>query len=486
MPSIKPAVFRWRVEVAESTKKAASLSFATQISTKFINLVLSILFVRLAPASSIGTFTLLISAAQLVCSLGRVGTNYSYAVLLPKQHQDAERLQLTSTYVLFGLVSSLILSLIVVTQLFNTAGFAEVLPNRYWSFFGIIFVYLFSDSVSELFWSIHLALGHFKAVFLRDVWIALGKGLLPLLGALWLGPLGVAIGLGLISILNCWVGSNIPRQQGLGSVFFLRTGFISRPLLIQLLLRGVPFFSVPLVSNLILWPLLMTVASTSGIEKLDTLRVAQICAQILGVISGSLIPVLLVKSSWQPDTGLRLHQQAFQICWVCSVVIYGLYALSDRTLLPLVFGSEASEGAIQISRILVAAAAVQGLSQIPMQRPLKTRTLVMLSLLQIGSLVVAAIVAISIFNPMSRGLLTYASINLLSPLITVICLPVVIRKGLMPGGSTPWAQILVSLMCLTTCFLVKVDIFQTSLLIASIVYIIHGNLGLIRDLKPKR
>ena len=470
----------------ESIKQAASLSFASQSATKVINLGLSILFVRLAPASSIGAFTLLIAAAQLVCSLGRAGTNYSYAVLLPQKQQEAERFQLTATYVLFGLASSLVVAIVALSQLTQATGISEVTLNHAWLFSGLTLAYLLSDSLAETIWSIHLALGRFKAVFLRDVWIALGKGFLPLAGALWLGPLGVASGLGLISVLNCGISTTLLRRHAPGLRVFTDRTWISWRLLTQLLLKGIPFFSVPLVSNLILWPLLMTVVSSSGIDKLDGLRVAQICAQVIGIISASVIPVLLIKSSHHSQAGPHMHQTAFQACWVISILIYGLYALSDRTLLPLIFGNHADDGAIQIARILVAAAAVQGLSQIPMQRPLATRTLVQLSLLQIGSLIVAAFVAIVTFAPASRGLLAYASINLLSPLLTVLCLPAVLGQNLMPGERTPWLQIGISMAVLSTCFLFNGDPFQTGMLVISIGLILYRNRELIHDLKPWR
>lgn len=469
-----------------STKQTAALSFATQISTKAINLGLSILFVRLVPATSVGTFTLLIAAAQLVCSLGRVGTNYSYAVLLPEQKQETDRLQLTTTYSFFGLACSLIVALIALSQLTHATGISELTHQHLWLFCGLTLAYLLSDSVSETIWSIHLALGRFKAVFLRDVWLALGKGCLPLAGALWLGPLGVATGLGLISVLNCWIASTLLRRHSPGLTGLTGAAWISWPLLRQLLLKGVPFFSVPLVSNLILWPLLMSVVNSSGIARLDGLRVAQICAQVIGVISASLIPVLLVKSSQHTQAGLQMHQKAFQACWVISMLIYGVYALSDRTLLPLIFGVRAGDGAIQIARILVAAAAVQGLSQIPMQRPLSTRTLIQLSLLQIISLIMAALVAILIFDPTSNGLLAYASINLLSPLITVLCLPAVLGQNLMPGEHTPWLQIGLSMALLTTCYLINGNPIQISLLVTSLGLIVYGNRGLIHELKPGR
>jgi hypothetical protein len=470
--------------VTGSTKHAAALSFGTQLSTKAINFGLSVAFVRLAPAGCLGYFTLLIAAAQLVCSLGRVGTNYSYAVLLPQQTDSTQRQRLTTTYSLFSLMSSVVVAAVALWQLAHAKGMPEVLQQQAWLISGLTLTYLLSDSLSETVWSIHLARGRFQMVFLRDVWLALGKGLLPLAGALWLGAAGVVGGLALLSLLNGWIAlALLQRQQpciGLPAVL----GGWSWSLLLQLLKKGLPFFSVPLVTNLILWPLLMKVVNSAGINQLDGLRIAQICAQVIGILSASLMPVLLVQSSHQSkDAGRLMHQRAFQACWSLSLLIYCLYALSDTTILPLVFGQGAA-GAISIARILVAAAAVQGLSQIPMQRPLATKALSQLSLLQIGSLVLAAIIAIETFQP-ADGLMAYASISLISPLITVLCLPAVLRERLVPEQNGFQPQLWLSFLLIATCFRPEPGPIQITLLLASVVVVVASNRQLLAVFQPK-
>jgi hypothetical protein len=471
-----------------STKQAATLSLATQIGTKAINLGLSVLFVRLAAPDCVGLFTLLLASAQLVSSLGRLGMNYSFAVLLPRQVDAAAQFRLTSTYSLFSLASSLLVAGVALWQLARTSGLAPLWHSGSGLFAALILAYLLSDASSEILWSIHLALGRFRAVFLRDVWLALGKGALPLAGALWFGAVGVVAGLGLISLLNCWIAALLLRRQPLALAGAQRLGLVSWPLLRQLLAKGLPFFSVPLVNNLILWPLLLKVVNGAGIDKLDGLRVAQICAQVIAIFSASLMPVLWVKSSHDEPSAERMHQRAFQVCWVISIVIYCLYALSDTTLLPLVFGRSASDGALQIARILVVAAAVQGLSQMPMQRPLPTGTLIQLSLLQIGSLILAALAAIHLFNP-AAGLMAYASVNLISPLLTVLLLPALLRQRLVAEDFSALPLTLLSALLLSTCFLGQSGVLQTLqtvLLLGSLAVVLISNRELLLELKPGR
>ena len=468
-----------------STKQAASISLATQIGAKAINLGLSVLFVRLAAPEYVGLFTLLLASAQLVSSLGRLGMNYSFVVLLPKQVNDTAQLLLTTTYTLCSLASSLLVAGIALWQLSQTTGMAAMWDAQSGLLAALIVVYLVSDASAEIFWSIHLALGRFRIVFLRDVWMALGRGALPLGGALCFGFLGMVAGLGLVSLLNCWIAARLLRPKPLALAGPQRIELVSWPLLKQLLAKGLPFFSVPLVNNLILWPLLLQVVNGAGIDKLDGLRVAQICAQVVAIFSGSVMPVLWVKSSHNETSAKYMHQRAFQACWSISIIIYCLYALSDTTLLPLVFGRSASDGAVQIARILVVAAAVQGLSQMPMQRPFSTGTLVQLSLLQISSLIMSALAAIYLLNP-SGSLLAYASVNLISPLLTVLCLPALLGESLVSENFETLPMILVSALILSTSLVGQGGVLQSVVLLSSIAAVMISNRALLLKLKAGR
>ena len=469
-----------------STKQAATMSLVTQIGTKAINLGLSVMFVRLAAPDYVGLFTLLLASAQLVSTLGRLGMNYSFVVLLPKQVNAASQLQLTATYSLFSLGTSLLVAGVALWQLIQSTGMAANWDVQSRLLYALIAAYLVSDASAEIFWSIHLALGRFRIVFLRDVWVALGKGALPLIGAVCFGSLGMVAGLGLVSLLNCWIAATLLRaQQPLARAGRQPTELMSWQLLKQLLTKGLPFFSVPLVNNLILWPLLLQVVNGAGIDKLDGLRVAQICAQVISIFSGSVMPVLWVKSSHDETSAGRMHQRAFQACWAISIVIYCLYALSDTSLLPLVFGRSASDGAVQIARILVVAAAIQGLSQMPMQRPFPTGTLIQLSLLQISSLILAALAAIYLINPCG-GLLAYASVNLISPLLTVLCLPALLGESLVAENFGSLPMILVSALLLITSFMSQGGVLQSVVLLGSLAVVLISNRALLLELKPGR
>ncbi len=436
--------------------RAAKFSIATQVATRGLNLGLSILLVRLASKESVGYYTLLIASAQLICTLGRIGTNYSYAVLLPQQTSTNEINKLTSTYSITSLATSAIIAIFAIWQLNKSGGIPSYLLEKITPINIITFTYLLSDSLSETIWSIHLAKGKFKYVFLRDVWVALSKGTLPLIGCLILGPIGILLGLGVTSFLNCGIAIRMlypeiiedDLEKTNRSIFNIRYYHFSK--LRTLCAKGLPFFSVPLATNMILWPILLNYVNTEGLNNLDGLRIAQICAQSLGLISGSLMPVLLIKSSENQLSGKLLNQQSFKVCWLLSIIIFSLFTLLDTNLLPFIFGS-ASGGAISLARIFVLAAGVQGLSQIPLQRPMPTKMLVRISMLQVVSLIAAALIMIVVPN-IQNGLIAYSSITLISPLLTIIFLPALLGEKLISGNDNNAPELIISSILLITCY----------------------------------
>lgn len=465
-------------------KRTAYLSLGTQVFTRIINLGLSVSFIRFASSDSVGYFTILIAAAQMVCTLGRMGTNYSYSVLLPNRTDSRSKSGLTVTYIVFSTIISLLVAIIALWQVMQNPS-AVAIPEGYaWLFFLLGIIYLYGDSVSEIVWSIHLAQGKFQAVFLRDVWLALGKGLIPLVGALSFGVLGVVGGLSITCAINSIVAISLLKNGRENSQYPDILKLFSWSELTQLLKKGIPFFSVPLVSNLILWPFLLTIISNEGIEKLDGLRVAQICSQLVGVISASLIPILLVKSGKDEKAGDIMHQRSFQACWVISILIYCIYSLSDTTILPLIFGQGPADSALSIARIAIAAAAIQGLSQIPMQRRFPTSSLLKLSLLQVGSLLIAAVIAINTILPFD-GLISYTSIGLVSPLITVLCLPFLLGHRLTPSNTPITIQICISIFLLMTCFTPLNSSIETVGLIISMALATLLNLRFLIEMRPQ-
>ena len=170
-------------------------------------------------------------------------------------------------------------------------------------------------------------MGKFKYVFLRDVWVALSKGTLPLIGYLILGPKGILLGLSLTSIQNCGIAIRTLSQKDIGENFEKINGSILNikyyycSKLRWLCAKGLPFYRVPPATNMILWPILHNYVNNSGLYNLDGLRIAQICAQSLGLISGSLMPILLIKSSENELSGKLIHQRSFKVCWLLSIII---------------------------------------------------------------------------------------------------------------------------------------------------------------------
>ena len=470
--------------MVSSTRSAALLSLGTQGITKLLNLGVSIFFVRLASAESVGLYTLLLGGSQVVCSLGRLGTNYSYAVTLPSERDSFKRTSLTVSYAFIGLVSSLVLSLAVVAQLVQLDIFEELGWVHKVVWICVVCLYFFSEGLAELFWSISLALERYRSVFIRDVWLAGIKGIFAITGALWMGPQGVVAGLSIVGIINSIV--SIASLSDKASQLTLLTQrckqLISLESIKLLLGKGLTFFSVPLISNLILWPFLLNIVSVEGVSTLNSVRIAQICAQLIAMITGSIIPVLLVKSSNQPDRVVGLHQKAFYGCWSIVLLVFGVYSMLDTTMLPLVFGSKINNATIQVSRMLVAGAALQGLSQIPLQRPFETKDLFRAAMVQVCSLILAGVVTIFGVSLGMSTLLSYGLINILSPLFTIVLLAKSLGVSFTPKDQNTLANTGGSVLYLFLCFAIVPNAAALLVQFAVALMILLYNVDFFRNL----
>ena len=467
----------------ESSLDAIRLSIAAQISSKAINLVASILLVRMATRESIGIYTVLILTAQFASTLGRLGTNYSYIVLLPKQENQTNKIELTNTYILFSLISTIIICIILMFQLSFTQSNIPSIENL---FLGIlVFLYLLSDSISEIFWTIHLAFGNFKVIFLRDVWISIGKGILPLVGYLLDGVTGIISGLLITSSINLWISWKLFQEKTKDFKYLgvenkkTSIKLYSWESLTSLLKKGLPFFSVPLISNLILWPILIKYVDTNGFSEIDGLRVAQICAQIIGGITASLMPVLIVKLHAKGMNEINLYKQSFHICSIIFIIIFSLFVLADKNILPLIFGSDIGS-ASNIPRIFVAGSALQGLCQIPLQRVMGTKLLIRISILQIASLILAALLAIYIFNS-ADGLIAYTSITLISPLMILIALPKLLKEDYFPESNQTYLFTVVLCLQIVLCYAEMPMFAEYGIALSCLFVTLLSNKGLISE-----
>ncbi len=441
--------------------------------------------VRLAPPESTGFFTLLLATSQLVSTLGRMGMNYSYSVLLPR-HGDGteERRSLLATYLISGFISSITIAFIALWRLSANDGIPGTTEMR-GMMLVVITIYLTTECLAEIFWGIHLSEGHFKQLFLRDVWIAIAKGSIPLAGAIGFGVLGLSIGLTAVSALSFGLAVKVFKQGPTQKSLKIRGTIkpiwkLFSPRLAGLLARkGLPFYSVPLVNNLILWPFLLHYVKNEGLASLDGLRVAQICAQAIGILSAAIMPVILIENLKDQSKASENSLIAFEACWVLSMALFAGFLITSTTLIPWVFGP-ISATAAPIVKILVAGAALQGLSQIPLQKAFDTRLLIKISATQVISLSAAGFIAISLFKP-DQSLMGYASVNLISPLLSIAALPFLLGR-LTPKRTPLVPQLAISLLLLTCCYSNIPNMMTTAAAMVTLTCLFFVNLPLLGQL----
>ena len=198
--------------------RAAKFSIASQTATRILNFGLSVLLVKIASRES---WLLHITYSKRATEM-HARTNWDKLLLCgtaPAPTSTNEIKKLTSTYRITSLATSAIIAIFAIWQLNKSGGIPSYLLDKIALINILTFTYLLSDSLSETIWSIHLAMGKFKYVFLRDVWVALSKGTLPLIGYLILGPKGILLGLSLTSIQNCGIAIRTLSQKDIGENF---------------------------------------------------------------------------------------------------------------------------------------------------------------------------------------------------------------------------------------------------------------------------
>jgi O-antigen/teichoic acid export membrane protein len=441
--------------------------------------------VRLTSPESTGFFTLLLATSQLVSTLGRMGMNYSYSVLLPRHGAvTEERRSLLSTYLITSFISSLLIAFIALWRLSANGGIPGS-PAIRGLMLSITITYLATDCLAEILWGVHLAEGRFQQLFYRDIWIALAKGSIPLIGAICASVLGLSIGLTIVSAMSCSLAirafktsaAELPSKASDKAATLFRE--FSPRVASLLFKKGLPFYSVPLINNIILWPFLLHYVKHEGLASLDGLRIAQICAQAIGALSAAIMPVLLIENLTDKSKDNNKHLKAFEACWLLSMLLFTVFLITSSTFMPWMFGPS-STNAAPIARILVAGAALQGLSQIPLQRALETQLLIKISAAQVISLVASGLLAIYLFTP-EQSLMAYASVNLLSPLLTIIVLPFLLGR-LTPKRTPLLAQIFISIVLIGSCYITTSSSLTGAIAIAALIYLLLANKGLLSRL----
>jgi O-antigen/teichoic acid export membrane protein len=160
----------------------------------------------------------------------------------------------------------------------------------------------------------------------------------------------------------------------------------------RLLRRGLPFYGANLLSSLVFFPLLLNLASRSGLADVGYLRVGQILQQLFALLPGTLVPVLFLRLRQAESFEARMRQVevVFRLLWSLLLLVLLAYALVDGPLIRLFFGASFLPS-LGPTRIMLLTALVEVLLQILIQPLMSSGLMRSYALLLNGGTLVAAL-----------------------------------------------------------------------------------------------
>jgi len=265
----------------------------------------------------------------------------------------------------------------------------SITPNERFIFSGLLLVMIASEGICASAWEV-LLVTHRTALFaLRQGLFFPLRLLFAAVGALSVSILGALIGWSIIAVIQCfWL------KRVLGDRW---TPFKLWPLygksILALFRRGLPFYAANLLSATIFYPLLLMVASATGLAEIGYLRVGQILQQLFAFLPSTLVPLLFLKmrgeSSFKDQVSVM--EQPFRIIWLLLLEILLIYCLFDQTLVESLFGVRFIS-ALMPTRLLLATALFECLAQLAVQPLLAAGNTRIYAVWQNGAAVITAFV----------------------------------------------------------------------------------------------
>ena len=406
-----------------------------QLGSRALGFVANLLLVRWFSPELVGAFALVTGTAQMLSTLARLGTDYSFQVESGRLAADGTA-ALQRTFLGFNLLTSVLASAVALPGLRQALGAAAGgVPLGL-----VLLAYLVIESYVDVLWEPVLANRRYRRVFLRHLQVAAWRGGLSLALGVWLGWPGLLLGLLLASVLN---GAAALRALAAGPA---GSGPPLRLDLLQLLLReGLPVYGVPLAQQLVFWLLLLQLGAGGGLARVGLVKVAQLVVQVVSLLPGALAPILRVECARDGEGRRPALQRSLALVMASGVLVFAGWCLVDTWLLPLLFGP-AYTAARQPARALVLAAVCSGTSQLFLQQALRGAELRLVSALQVLPVLLLAPLGWAWLLP-RQGAAGYALLQLLVALLTLMALSLQDRRGLLRARALllPWLALLLAL-----------------------------------------
>ena len=413
------------------------------------NLLLS----RWLGPTDLGLFNLVTTTVQTSDTLVRCGGDYALNFELggnPESPETDGGVQLSRALAQICSLMTLVICVGVAIWVFWGQGlfpFSMETSQRL-MLCGLLIVMIACEGSSASAWEV-LLVNH------RTASLALRQGLFyPLrlffaaCGALFAGVLGAMLGWTLIAVVQVlWLKTVLKTFWNPLKIFPLLRSSMS-----QLLRRGLPFYAANLLASMIFYPLLVKVATGSGLEEVGYLRVGQILQQLFAFLPATLVPVLFLRLRGESNFAdqVLVIEKPLRVIWLLLLEVLFLYCILDHSLIRWFFGADYTS-ALTPTRVLLVTALFECLNQLAVQPLLAAGKIRLYGLCQNGSVILSAF--IGWFWIPSAGLAAYLLVRLLYVIVPLAIFSVPVFKKLREPQKILW--LLVASIVLLALILVQ-------------------------------
>lgn len=290
------------------------------------------------------------------------------------------------------------------------------LPGAHYTLLGILLLFMIAlEGTSASAWEILLVKRQTASLALRQGLFFPLRLFLAACGALLSGVPGAMVGWIIVAVFQVlWLRSLLPDTW---SPFRI----IPFPVIAarQLLKRGFFFYASNLLASIIFYPLLLRVASASGIAEIGYLRVGQILQQLFAFLPSTLVPILFLtlraKSCLKDQVGII--EEPFRFIWLLLNQVLFVYCIFDRLLIENFFGPDFLPSLLP-TRLLLITALFECLAQLTVQPLLASGYTRMYGLWQNAAALLAAVLG-WLWIP-STGLAAYLIVRLIYIIVPLL------------------------------------------------------------------
>lgn len=336
---------------------------------RVIGFASNLLLSRWLGPTDLGLFNLVTTTVQTSDTLVRCGGDYALNFELgghPEALHTKRGVQLTSALAQLCSVSTILVCVGISIWIWFGQGLfpASLSVGQRFCTTGLLLLMIFCECISASAWEVLLVGHHTSALAFRQGLFYPLRLLFAALLSLYAGVFGAMAGWTIIAFAQCaWLKSLLGHLWTPLNIWPLL-----RPRLHQLLRRGFPFYASNLLASMLFYPLLIRVASGSGLADIGYLRVGQILQQLFAFLPATLVPVLFLRLRSESTFAHQVQQleKPLRIIWFVLLEVLLVYSVFDQSIISWLFGSD-FVSAILPTRLLLITALLECLSQLAAQ-----------------------------------------------------------------------------------------------------------------------